>query len=114
MKKKILITGGAGFIGCNSAVYFHNKGWDVQVFDNLSRIGTQRNLDMVQAKGATNFVKGDIRQSGDLDKAIGSFKPDVILHLAGQVAVTTSVTNPREDFDINALGTLNVLEAVRK
>ena len=114
MEQKILITGGAGFIGCNAALHFYKKGWTVQVFDNLSRIGTESNLAMLKEQGITDFIRGDIRDFDSLYNAIEAFRPAIILHLAGQVAVTTSVINPREDFDINALGTLNVLEAIRK
>lgn len=113
MKKRILITGGAGFIGCNSAIYFMNSGWEVIVFDNLSRVGTDSNLEMLRSNGLENYVKGDLRDYSSIGDALKKYKPEVVLHLAGQVAVTTSVINPREDFDINALGTLNLLEACR-
>lgn len=111
---KMLITGGAGFIGVNAAVHFLDKGWDVTVFDNFSRKGTELNLAFLEANYAGKFTlaKGDIRKAEDLSAAFSS-PFDVVLHLAAQVAVTTSVTNPREDFDINALGTFNVLEAAR-
>lgn len=110
---KILITGGAGFIGCNSAAHFLQQGHDVVVFDNLSRKGGPANLAWLQAEFGEHlhFIQGDIREYAALATAVpGS---DVVLHLASQVAVTTSVQNPREDFEINALGTFNVLEAVR-
>lgn len=110
---KVFITGGAGFIGCNSADHFLKQGHDVVVFDNLSRVGTPANLAWLQENHGTKlkFVEGDIRSYEQLAEAISG--ADVVLHLAGQVAVTTSVVNPREDFEINALGTFNVLEAVR-
>jgi CDP-paratose 2-epimerase len=111
---KILITGGAGFIGVNSASYFASKGWQVTVVDNLSRRGTQDNLDWLQAQCAVQFDHSDIRDAAAMERIVGQVRPDVLLHLAAQVAVTTSVTNPREDFEINALGTFNMLEAVRK
>lgn len=111
---KILITGGAGFIGVNSARYFAKKGWDVAIIDNLSRRGTEDNLRWLQDQGAIRFEKADIRAAAQMARLVGKIKPDVLLHLAGQVAVTTSVTDPREDFEINALGTFNMLEAVRK
>ncbi len=110
---KIFITGGAGFIGVNSADHFLRQGHDVVVFDNLSRRGGPANLEWLRQNhnGRCTFVEGDIRNYDALTAAIGG--ADVVLHLASQVAVTTSVQNPREDFEINALGTFNVLEAVR-
>lgn len=113
MKKKILITGGAGFIGCNSALKFKELGWDVLIFDNLSRKGTLENLKMLQNFNVENYVIGSICNFNEINPAILNFKPDVILHLAGQVAVTTSVDDPLGDFNINALGTLNILESLR-
>ncbi len=110
---RLFITGGAGFIGCNSADYFLQQGHDVVVFDNLSRKGGPANLAWLQARHGErlHFFAGDIRDYDALAAAIGG--ADAVLHLASQVAVTTSVQNPREDFEINALGTFNVLEAVR-
>ncbi|MCH2189811.1 MAG: SDR family NAD(P)-dependent oxidoreductase [Gammaproteobacteria bacterium] len=113
MNKTILITGGAGFIGVNSATAFANKGWHVVVVDNLSRRGTDLNLAWLQNQHDIDFEKVDIRDVEAINALFKQYKPEVVLHLAAQVAVTTSVINPREDFEINALGTLNVLEAVR-
>ena len=113
-KGKILVIGGAGFIGANSADFFRKQGYEIVIFDNLSRKGTDLNLHWLQSEGELTFVKGDIRNYNDLTKVFSEQKNLTgVIHLAGQVAVTTSVTNPREDFDINALGTFNVLEAVR-
>lgn len=112
--KRILITGGCGFIGCNAAVAFARRGWQVTVFDNLSRPCTDLNLEWLRQQGPLEFVQGDLRDAVALDRLIGAGKFEVILHLAGQVAVTTSVRNPRADFESNALGTLNVLEALRQ
>lgn len=112
----IFITGGAGFIGCNSADYFLQQRHTVTIFDNLSRKGGGSNLEWLNGRhGAEGyeFVEGDIRDYEALATAVQAAAPDAVLHLAGQVAVTTSVLNPREDFEINALGTFNVLEAVR-
>ena len=110
---RILIIGGAGFIGINSAYYFLNNGDDVVILDNLSRPGSLYNLQQLRVKYEIEFKEGDIRDYELLSTFIAE-QPDfdAILLLAGQVAVTTSVTNPRLDFDINALGTFNVLEAL--
>lgn len=111
--KKILIVGGAGFIGSNAADYFCKEGHDVTIFDNLFRVGTDKNLEwLTNIHPEIKFIKGDIRNYEAVKKAIHGF--DVVIHLAAQVAVTTSVTDPRTDFEINALGTFNVLEAVRE
>lgn len=110
---KILITGGAGFIGVNAAFRFSDQH-DVTVVDDLSRDGADKNLSWLQSQREIRFHKVDIRNSAALDKVIAEVKPDAVYHLAAQVAVTTSVTNPRYDFEVNALGTFNVLESVRK
>ena len=112
--KSILITGGAGFIGVNSASHFASKGWKVHILDNLSRRGTEDNLKWLQGRTQVNFERADVRDAAATERAVAAIKPDVVLHLAAQVAVTTSVIDPREDFEINALGTFNMLEAVRK
>lgn len=112
----VFITGGAGFIGCNVAAHHLQRGDRVTVFDNLSRPRTEHNLAWLrQMHGEANlhFVRGDIRDFAGLQTALSAAHPALIYHLASQVAVTTSVKNPREDFEINALGTFNVLEAAR-
>lgn len=112
----IFITGGAGFIGCNVAAHHLQRGDRVTVFDNLSRPRTEHNLAWLrQTHGEANlhFVRGDIRDMAGLQAAVHAAQPALLYHLAAQVAVTTSVKNPREDFEINALGTFNVLEAAR-
>jgi CDP-paratose 2-epimerase len=111
---KYLITGGAGFIGSNYVNRLLERGEDVVVYDNLSRAGAPRNVDWLrQTHGSSSFqlVTGDVRDAALLTSTANA--ADVIVHLAGQVAVTTSVLHPREDFDINALGTFNVVEAAR-
>ena len=109
-----LITGGAGFIGCNAASRFLKRGDRVTVLDNLSRKGTRSNLEWLRQQGGTlEFIEADIRDAAALERVFLRREVDAVLHLAGQVAVTTSVERPREDFEINALGTFNVLEAVR-
>ncbi|GAC1465120.1 MAG: GDP-mannose 4,6-dehydratase [Isosphaeraceae bacterium] len=111
---KWIITGGAGFIGCHAAARFHAAGHHVVLVDNLSRRGADSNLAWLRARGVNNFVKADIRDSDAMNDLITRHADaDVVLHLAAQVAVTTSVVDPRADFEINALGTFNVLEAVR-
>jgi len=109
----ILITGGCGFIGCNAAQRFLRDGHSVTIVDNLSRRGSDRNLEWLRTQGDFTLVKGDIRNAALMNDTVGGGSFDVVLHLAAQVAVTTSVVEPREDFEINALGTFNVLEAVR-
>jgi CDP-paratose 2-epimerase len=112
---KWLITGGAGFIGCNAAQRLMAEGHEVVVFDNLSRKGTSGNLEWLREQGPVTFVKGDVREAEAIASAVRAHRDaDVVLHLAAQVAVTTSVTDPRTDFEINALGTFNVCEAVRR
>jgi CDP-paratose 2-epimerase len=114
MTKKYLVTGGAGFIGSNFVSRLLNRGEDVKIFDNLSRAGSARNLEWLkQTYGADAFqlIQGDVRDADAIQKA--AVDADVIVHLAAQVAVTTSVVDPRNDFEINALGTFNTLEAAR-
>ena len=114
MMPKILVTGGAGFIGVNAASHFASRGWSVIVVDNLSRRGTDQNLSwLMQQHPDIRFERKDIRDAGAMEAVLQHTQPEMVLHLAGQVAVTTSYQNPREDFEINALGTFNVLEAVR-
>lgn len=111
---KVAIIGGAGFIGINAVYAFLKKGYQVTVVDNLSRKGSAYNLEELQKKHDVPFHHIDIRDAEKLNAFFQAEKGfDAVLLLAGQVAVTTSVTNPREDFEINALGTFNVLEAVR-
>ncbi len=114
MSNKILITGGAGFIGCNVAARFIAKGEQVTIYDNLSRHGAHKNLLWLsETFGPTGFefLQNDVRDTAALKLAAQD--KNIILHLAGQVAVTTSVRDPRTDFEINALGTFNLLEAAR-
>lgn len=112
MKHKILIIGGAGFTGINAANYFLGKGHVVSIFDNFSRNGSRENLKWLQGKfPEVDVIEGDVRNKNEVDLALKS--KEAILHLAGQVAVTTSVIDPRSDFETNTLGTFNVLEAAR-
>ncbi len=115
MTKKILITGGAGFIGCNVAKYFmENPEYEIIIFDNLSRNGTDSNIEWLKMHGEMTFWQEDIRDFIAVESLFRENEIDVVLHLAAQVAVTTSVIDPREDFEINALGTFNLLEAIRQ
>lgn len=114
MKQRHLIIGGCGFIGVNLARHYLDRGESVVIFDNLSRKGADRNLDWLRRsyRDRLSVINGDIRRDeGRLFEAVE--RADVVLHLAAQVAVTTSVLSPREDFEVNALGTFNVLEAIR-
>jgi CDP-paratose 2-epimerase len=110
---KALITGGAGFIGTNLSMYLAKNGWEVTVIDNLSRKGSINNLKFLKgniSKKQFKFMDLDIR-----DKVISKYvNQDAIFHMAAQTAVTSSITDPQNDFDVNAYGTFNILEAVRK
>ena len=111
---KALITGGAGFVGSNLAADLLAKGESVTVFDSLARHGASENLAWLRSLGMENFIHGDVRNAFDVEQTIKNVQPDVIFHLAGQVAMTTSMQSPRRDFEINVLGSINVLEAVRQ
>ncbi len=114
MSNKYLITGGAGFIGSNYVSRLLARGETVTIYDNLSRAGANLNLRWLGKNfGNDSFtlVEGDVRDFTTLSHVVESV--DIIVHLAGQVAVTASVTDPREDFECNALGTFNLLEAAR-
>jgi len=110
---KLLITGGCGFLGSNLASDALSRGDELVVFDNLYRNGSRENLPWLQTQGKFTFEHGDIRNQNDITRVIQAFKPDAIFHLAGQVAMTTSIANPRMDFEVNVMGTHNLLEAVR-
>lgn len=111
---RYLITGGCGFLGSNLAEEILKRGEELFIFDNLFRYGSEQNLKWLQTLGDFKFYRSDIRSYNDVEFAIKDAKPDVIFHLAGQVAMTTSLENPRLDFEINALGGNNLLEVVRK
>ena len=111
---KVIITGGAGFIGSNAASRYLKRGHHVVVVDDSSRPGVERNLAWSKDQGQLTFLKVDIRRAHETQQLFQEHRDaGLVLHLAGQVAVTTSVVDPRTDFEINALGTLNVLEGVR-
>ena len=111
---KYLITGGSGFLGSNLALEVLSKGEELYILDNLYSESSYKNLEWLKHKGKFKFIHADIRNWNDVENTIKSVKPDVIFHLAGQVAMATSLENPRMDFEVNALGSLNVLESVRK
>jgi CDP-paratose 2-epimerase len=110
---KYLITGGCGFLGSNIASELLRRGHELVVFDNLYRLGSTANLTWLQTQGQFTFIHGDIRNTNDVERTIQTHQPDVIFHLAGQVAMTTSITDPRMDFEVNAGGSFNLLNAVR-
>src|SRR5436309_2870275 len=111
---QIVITGGAGFLGTNIAKVLAERGDDVLIFDSLSRAHVRENLSwLTQHHGERLAVRlGDVRDEEAVGNAIRGAR--AVLHLAAQVAVTTSVDDPVSDFETNARGTLNVLEAVRR
>jgi len=111
---RYLITGGCGFVGSNLGAEVLKRKEELFVVDNLYRYGSQKNLEWLERMGKFDFIHSDIRNYNDVEEIIKKIKPDVIFHLAGQVAMTTSLSNPRFDFEINALGTNNLLESVRK
>lgn len=114
---RLVITGGCGFVGANLVFEALMNGYEVTVVDNLSRLGSEENLTWLsglQHPGRLSFVKADVRNASEIEEIIRRSRPDGIFHLAGQVAMTTSISRPRDDFETNALGTLNVLEALRQ
>ena len=112
---KFLITGGCGFVGSNLADALLTNGEVVVILDNLSRVGSRDNLAWLRSRHGNEwrFVESDIRNKDVISRLVAETKPHALAHLAGQVAMTTSLQTPRLDFEVNALGTLNVLEAVR-
>lgn len=109
-----MITGGCGFLGSNLASQLLKQGKTVTVVDNLSRVGSSSNLQWLQGLGLLDFQHCDVRDGQGLEALVRQKKPQVFFHLAGQVAMTTSLQNPALDFGTNAMGTFNVLEALRR
>jgi CDP-paratose 2-epimerase len=118
---RLLVSGGAGFIGSHVAEYYAREGNEVVVLDNLSRAqlltkeikGVFYNWNYLKEKyPQITLIKGDVRKPEDVERA--SEGVDSIVHVAAQVAVTTSIVDPRTDFETNAVGTFNILEAARK
>ena len=113
-KPNVLITGGSGFVGSNLAASLLRDGYSVTVLDALLRRGSEHNLAWLREQdqdGRLRFYHADVRQFEPVREAAKD--ADLIYHLAAQVAVTSSVDAPRTDFECNALGTFNVLEAAR-
>jgi len=111
---KLLINGGCGFLGSNLAAEALKRGDELVVLDNLSRLGGRENLAWLRSRGSFRFSEMDIRNEAGVAQLVSEMQPDAIFHLAGQVAMTTSISDPRLDFEINTVGTHNLLEAVRK
>jgi CDP-paratose 2-epimerase len=118
-ERPALVIGGAGFVGSNLADRLLRDGREVVVFDTLARPGVERNLAWLRAAHGerVTFVRGDVRDRDAVREAVrdggGAGAAGDVYHFAAQVAVTTSLGDPGDDFDVNARGTLNVLEAVR-
>ena len=108
-----LITGGAGFVATNVADRLLRDGWRVRILDNLSRPGVEQNVRWLQSQHGhrVDVQVGDVRDRPAVSAALRDASR--VFHFAAQVAVTTSLVDPFLDFDVNARGTLNVLEAVR-
>lgn len=110
---KVLVTGGCGFIGANVANEALKRGDNLYIFDNLARTGADANLHWLGQQGAFKFIHGDVRCFSDLAIAINEVRPDVVFHLAGQVAMSISIQNCRLDFETNVCGGFNLLDAIR-
>lgn len=112
--RPVLITGGAGFIGTNVASHLLSSGRQVQIYDNLSRPGVEKNLQWLleNYNGDVGVDISDIRDEHALRESVAGASQ--VFHFAAQVAVTTSLVDPRFDFEVNAGGALNILEAIRR
>lgn len=110
----ILITGGLGFIGINTTLRYANKGDNIVLFDNLNKVGSLDNLRLLKNYPNVKFIKGDLRIYNDVKSVFKDNMFDLIFHLGGQTAVTTSLENPKMDFESNTIGTFNILECMRE
>ncbi len=111
---RLLITGGCGFLGTNLGEAALQRNYELAILDNLSRLGASENLRWLQSQGESRFFHTDIRNYNDVERIIKDFRPDAVFHLAGQVAMTASLQDPRMDFEVNVVGGHNVLESVRR
>jgi CDP-paratose 2-epimerase len=110
---RYLIFGGAGFIGSNYSEFLLKENYEITIIDNLSRLTSRKNIEYLTSKYSNlNFIYGDIRSDFQTIRDYVE-RSDVVINLAAQVAVTTSLKDPRTDFDINILGTFNILESIR-
>lgn len=113
-KMKLLIVGGCGFLGSNLAAYGIKNGYHITVFDNLSRLGAAQNLEWLRTLGDFTYIHGDTRNKNDFESVIKAGQFEAVFHLAGQVAMTTSIENPYKDFQINTMGAVHLLDSIRK
>jgi len=111
---RYVVTGAAGFIGTNLSIELSRLGNEVLLIDDLSRVGVSENADLLLKNFGLHISQVDVSKYDEFSKTIGQFGEfDVLIHLAGQVSLLSSITNPRRDFEVNALGSLNILEFVR-
>lgn len=111
---KILVTGGCGFLGSNLSAHGIEVGHETTVFDNLSRLGSSQNREWLETLGKFSFIHGDTRNKNDVENVVREGQFDAVFHLAGQVAMTTSIADPYKDFQINTMGAVNLLDSIRK
>lgn len=109
---KVMITGGAGFVGSNAALRFMRDGHEVTILDNLSGPGVRQNLQWLRSIGNPQVVEADIRRCEEVTHAFKGL--DAVVHLAGQISAAVSIVDPLRDFQINAGGTVSLLETVRR
>ena len=115
---RLLVTGGCGFLGSNLASYYLKKEAEVFIIDNLSRKGSKENLNWLMGQAKKNqliFFNSDVSEDESMEVIFKNHAPfDYVCHVAGQVAMTTSIENPYLDFVTNVKGTFNILEKIRK
>jgi len=118
MGKRVFITGVAGFIGSSLADTMLEHGFNIMGIDNFDpfydRTIKENNIKNAQENTACQFIEGDIRDRGFIDKCFSEFKPEVVVHLAAKAGVRPSLTDPSLYFDVNVMGTLNILEMMKK